>query len=125
MVFDTDVLIWVFRGNVKAAGRIEESRERSLSVVTLMELFQGAGSKREIRLIKSFLEDFGFRTLPLTENIGHRAAVYMEQYAMKSGIRVADALIAATAVENNLSLLSGDNRHYKALGDLDFIAFRP
>lgn len=125
MLFDTDVLIWVFRGNAKAAGRVEESRDRRISVVTLMELLQGARNRREVRLIKDFLGDFGFETVPLTENVGHRAVVYMEEHVLKSGLRMADALIAATAVESNIALLSGDSRHYRVLADLELVVFRP
>jgi len=125
MLFDTDLLIWVFRGNAKAARRIEESPARNVSVVTLMELLQGARDRREVRLIKKFLADLGFRTIPLSENIGHRAVIYMELHAPKSGLRLADALIAATAVENNFALLSGDLRHYRALADLNLVTFRP
>ncbi len=125
MLFDTDVLIWVLRGNRKAAACIEESKDRSIAVVSLMELFQGARDRPEIRLIKDFLGDFGFRTVPLTENIGHRAVIYMEQQALRSGLRMADALIAATAVENDLCLLSGDSRHFRALSGLDLQVFRP
>ena len=66
-----------------------------------------------------------FRTLPLTENTGHRAVVYMEEYGLSSGLRVADALIAATAAENSLTLCSGDRSHYRALSELVLKAFRP
>jgi predicted nucleic acid-binding protein len=125
MIFDTDVLIWTFRGNRKAAACIEESEGRSISVISLMELLQGARDRRELRLIKEFLRDFGFRTLPLTENIGHRAVIYMEQHALRSGLRVADALIAATAVEHSRPLLSGDSRHFRTIAGLDFVAFKP
>jgi hypothetical protein len=125
MLIDTDVLIWVFRGNVKAAKCMEEISARSVSVITLMELIQGARDQQEIRLIKDFLGDFDFKTFPLTENIGHRAVIYMEQYGLSSGLRMADALIAATAVENNLALTSGDSRHYRAIAGLDFKPFKP
>jgi len=125
MLFDTDVLIWVFRGHAGAAARVEETADRRLSIVTLMELLQGCRDKREVRLVKSFLLEFGFHTLPLTETIGHRAVIYMEQHILKSRLRMADALIAATAIENNLALLSGDTRHYRALSDLELVAFKP
>jgi predicted nucleic acid-binding protein len=125
MLFDTDLLIWVLRGDPKAASIVDECDDRSISVITLMELIQGSRDARDARLIKEFLFDFGFRTIPLTENIGHRAVVYMEQYARPSGLRVADALIAATAVESGHSLLTGDSRHFRPIAGLDLIAFKP
>jgi predicted nucleic acid-binding protein len=125
MLFDTDILIWILRGNAKAAGFVDGTRDRQISVVTLMELLQGARDGREARLIKGFVADLGFRTLPLTENIGHRAVVYMEGYALSAGLRVADALIAATAAENSLTLCSGDRSHYRAISELVLKPFRP
>ena len=125
MLFDTDVLIWVLRGSAKAAGFVDEIRDRHISIVTLMELLQGARDRRETRLIKTFVADLGFRTLPLTENIGHRAVVYMEEHGLSCGLRVADALIAATAAENTLTLCSGDRSHYRAISELVLKTFRP
>jgi predicted nucleic acid-binding protein len=125
MLFDTDILIWLLRGSAKAAGFVDEILDRYISVVTLMELLQGARDRRETRLIKGFVADLGFRTLPLTENIGHRAVVYMEGHALSSGLRVADALIAATAAENSLTLGSGDRSHYRAIPELALKPFRP
>ena len=125
MLFDTDVLIGVLRGSAKAARLVDETGEREISIVTLMELLEGARDKRETRLIKKFVVELGFRTLPLTENTGHRAVVYMEEYGLSSGLRVADALIAATAAENNLTLCSGDRSHYRAIAELVRLPFRP
>ena len=97
MLFDTDVLIWAFRGNVKAAKAIETAESRQLSVVAYMELLQGARDRREVNAIKSFLADTGFTLVPLSENIGHRASIYMEEYGLKVAMCMADALTAATA----------------------------
>lgn len=125
MVFDTDVLIWVLRGHVKAANVVDAASTRATSVVTYMELLQGARDKREIRAIKSFLVDLQFRTLPLTENIGHRASIYMEEYGLSVSLSMADALIAATAIEANEQLITANDKHYKAIKELELQRFRP
>ena len=125
MLFDTDVLIWVFRGNAKAAKAVDDSPERVVSVVTYMELLQGARDKRELKAIKSFLTDLHFGMLPLTENIGHRASIYMEEYALGASLTMADALLAATAAEHDQTLLTGNDRHFRVIKDLEFKAFRP
>ena len=125
MLFDTDVLIWVFRGNAKAARLIESAEDRNISVVSYMELLQGARDKEEVRTIKRFLVDFGFGMTPLTENIGYRASIYMEEYGLKAGMCMGDALLAATAVENQLALCTGNRKHYGPISDLDLKVFRP
>jgi len=125
MLFDTDVLIWVLRGNPKAARTVEDASARALSIVSYMELLQGARDKREMKAIRSFLADFAFEVVPLSENIGHRAAIYMEQYALKGALRVADALIGATGVETGRTLCSANRKHYRPISDLDLRIFRP
>ena len=76
MIFDTDVFIWIQRGNTKAAHLIESEEERLLSVQSYMELLQCAENRKQHEQTKSFLRDFGFGTLPLSENIGHRASTW-------------------------------------------------
>ncbi len=55
VIFDTDVLVWALRGNLKAAHAINNVPHRALSIVSLMELLQGARSKMEARQIQQFL----------------------------------------------------------------------
>ena len=125
MIFDTDVLILFLRGNANAAQAVDAEENRSISLVTYMELLQGSRNKHEAHKIKAFLKDFGFSTLPLTENIGHRASIYIEEYALSCSIGVADALVAATAVEEFEALLSANSKHYKCVKELNLRQFQP
>ncbi len=125
MLFDTDVFIWVQRGNLKAVSAINIATERYLSAQTYMELLQGAQNKTQQRITKGFISELGFVTLPLTENIGHRALIYIEEYGISSGLRAGDAIIAATAVENNLPLCSANEKHYRVIKDLVLKVLKP
>lgn len=125
MIFDTDVLIWVQRGNLKAARTVERSADRYLSVLSYMELLQAAQNRRQHDYVVSFLSELDFHTLPLSENIGHRAAVYVAEYTLSHGVRAADAIVAATATEHNLVLCSGNAKHYRAIQELKLKVFRP
>ena len=125
MIFDTDILIWIERGSTKAARLVEQANERFISVQTFLELLQCAENKAQHDCTKQFLKDFGFRTLPLSDTIGHRAIVYIEEYSLSHGLRAGDALIAATATENNLMLCSSNAKHFKPIKELKFKAFRP
>jgi len=125
MIFDTDIFIWVQRGNEKAAKLMEKAEERYLSIQTYMELLQYAKNRTQHKNTKDFLTAFGFIILPLTENIGHRAAIYIEEYTLSSNLGSGDAVIAATAVENNMPLTSGNAKHFRVIKDLQFKAFKP
>jgi hypothetical protein len=125
MIFDTDVLIWVQRGSRKAARLVDLSQRRCVSVLTLMELLQCARDRMELQRNKSFLKDLAFETFPLTENVGHRAAIYVEQYALSHGMRAADAIIAATAAEAAVPLATANVRHFRHLSEIELVPFRP
>lgn len=125
MLFDTDILIWIQRGNHRAAALVEKEEERCISVLTYMELLQGAKEKRQHKHILDFLREFSFRILPLSENIGHRAAIYIEQYSLSYGLRAGDAIIAATAAESGLTLCTSNARHYKPIKELKLRTFKP
>ena len=125
MIFDTDIFIWVQRGNPKAAKLIDQSKERYLSVYSYMELLQTAKNKQQHDTVHDFLLSFNFLVLPLTENIGHRALIYIEEYSLSHGIRAGDAIIAATAAENKLTLVSSNVKHFKPIKELKLKFFKP
>jgi predicted nucleic acid-binding protein len=125
MIFDTDIFMWVQRGNLKAVKVMEKEEQRFLSLQTYLELLQGAKNKSQHTNTLGFLKDFDFKLLPLTENIGHRAAVYIEEYAISHGLRAGDAIIAATAIEHNLVLCSSNSKHFKAIKELKLKVFIP
>ena len=125
MLFDTDVLVWVLRGNLNAAKIVEASKDRHVSIVTYMELLHGARDRREVKKIKTFLNDLAFVMMPLSENIGHRASIYIEEYGLKVSMCMADALLAATAVESGHTLCTANRKHYSSIGELDLRVFRP
>ena len=120
MVFDTDMIIWLMKGNTKAAKIVDEAAQRYMSILTRMELLQGARDKVHVSRVTSFIAEYDFVVLPLTDNIGHRALIYIEEYALAHGLRANDAIIAATAAENNLPLCSSNVKHYKPIKDLKF-----
>lgn len=125
MLFDTDILIWIQKGNKKAANLVTNENSRYISIQTYMELFQYARSKKEHQIVRSFLKEMEFTILPFNENIGHRAAVYIEEYTLSSGLRAGDAIIAATSIENNLILSTANQKHFKDIKDIQVKVFRP
>jgi hypothetical protein len=125
MLFDTDIFIWVQRGDQKAAKLIDRSSDRFLSVYSYLELLQTAKNREQQDYVHDFLSSFGFVALPLTENIGHRALIYIETYSLSYGLRSGDAIIAATAAENNMTLVSGNAKHLRPIDGLKLKIFKP
>ena len=125
MIFDTDVMIWAFRGNRRALKAIDDAAERAISSVTYMELLQGVRNKDEMREMKKFLSRLSFATISVTANISNRAMTIMEETALRSDLGVCDALIFATACETGDVLLSGNKKHFKEVPLLNAMEFRP
>jgi len=125
VIFDTDILIHCERGNGHALELLNQAEGRCISSITEMELLQGARSTKELRETRIFLMEYGFSVLPLTENIGHRATLYIEEYTLVSGLHLTDALIAATAMERGLVLVTGNVKNFKMIPGLQVKAFRP
>ncbi len=125
MLFDTDILNWIQRGNEHAADLVESTAGRAISIQSYMELLQCAQNRKQQKDTREFLRDFNFLILPLTEKIGHRASIYVEEYSLGHGLRAGDALIAAMATENNLTLATSNAKHFKPVQDLTVKIFKP
>ena len=90
-----------------------------------MELVQGMRNKEEFRLLRQTIHEHQWDILPLSENISHRATVFIENYALSHGMQLADALIAASAVESGAALMTANTKHYKVIPELDLKIYRP
>jgi len=124
VIFDTDIIIWIQRGSKRAANLVDSEDDRCISIITYMELLQNAQNKEQQTIIKKYLNEMDFTILAVSANIGHRASIYIEEYSLSNGVSTDDALIAATAIENNQALVSGNNKHYKPIRDLNFKRFQ-
>ena len=125
MLVDTDVLIWFLRGRNSALDAIRRCSSVELCAASYMELVQGVHDKSELRMLLRTIRINGWRILPLTESISHRATLYVESYALSDGMRVADALIAASAVQSGAALMTANVRHYTYIPDIALEHYRP
>jgi predicted nucleic acid-binding protein len=125
MLFDTDVLIWFLRGDTLAARLIDSERNRNVSIVSFMELIQGAKTRREATAIRRFLRDLAFSLIPVDEAISYLAASLMEEHSQSNGLQVADAFIAATARESADVLATENVRHFRGIAGVRLKPFRP
>jgi predicted nucleic acid-binding protein len=125
VIFDSDVLIWFYRGDENAKELIDATADRATSIVSVMELLQGARSKAEMKTTQEFIRNAGLRVIPLNEQIGHLAAAFIEEHALSGGLRIEDALIAATARDSGEVLATANVRHFRPIRNLQLKAFRP
>lgn len=51
--------------------------------------------------------------------------IFVEEYSLSHSVRAGDAIIAATAIENNLSLITANYEHFKPIKELSLCVFKP
>ncbi len=125
MLIDSDVLIWLTRGNAKANQRLCQLTPWRISTITYLELAQGCRNKQELERAKQGLTAMQTIILPVTPGISERAMQLIDNYTLSHGLQLADALIASTAIEHKLILLTGNIKHFSAIPELTIERFEP
>jgi predicted nucleic acid-binding protein len=125
MLIDSDVLVWLTRGHVGAAKRLHALNPWRISAVTYIELAQGCRDKAELARLKKGLAARHTEILPITPAISERAASLIDSLALSHGLRLADALIGATAIELGAALITANVKHFAAVEGLVIEAFDP
>ncbi len=125
MLIDTDVLIWYLKGNQKAYAVLESQSNFYISVISYMELVQGMRNKLELKALRQNLRRWPARILYINEDISAKAMFYVEQHFLSHSINLGDALIGATAVMSGEPLFTANDKHYKAIKEIEIEKFRP
>jgi predicted nucleic acid-binding protein len=63
--------------------------------------------------------------LPITTAISERASRLVEEHFLAHHLQLADALIAATAIEHKLPIVTSNTKHFQAVKTLKIEAFKP
>jgi predicted nucleic acid-binding protein len=125
MLVDTDVLIWHLRGYPQATRRLDELGTLTLSAISWLEVLQGIRNKAELVAVKKMLQHRAATLLPVSEAITQRAIELMEAITLSHGLQMGDALIAATALDHGLPVLTANVKHFGAVQGLKVEAFIP
>ena len=125
MLIDTDVLIWLLRGHQGAVIRLNRLPKIRLSAVTYMELVQGMRNKQELQALQRTIKGYQWEIILLNNTISQSAINYVETFFHSHSLRLADALIAATAVQHGLTLLTANSKHYQMIAELNREVFCP
>jgi predicted nucleic acid-binding protein len=111
---DSTILIDLSRGNEDAILFCDHERKTgqkiAISVMSSMELLVGCRDKKELNSMLKFLAEFV--VIDISVPISKRAHQLMVQFRMSHRLVIPDAFIAATALEENLNLLTSNIRHF-------------
>jgi hypothetical protein len=114
ILVDSDILIEVSRGkNTDIVSKWLDVSNADVAVlyspVSVAELCAGARPGEHDALTRLFR---ALKPAPIDEETGLRAGRYLQQFRKSHGVEMADALIAANAVENRAKLWTRNHKHY-------------
>ena len=125
MLFDTDVLIWLSRGDAKAVKAVNTDSDRVISAVTYMEFLAGCENKQKLAAFQKLLDVYDFEIIEISSSISAMAGNLVYQYALSHSLEMGDALIAATVIKKGVMLLTANDKDYRFIGGLSIKKFRP
>ena len=117
LLLDTNVLVEIWRGKSEPANVISRYY-CGLETITCLEFLQGVNHKQRQKA-DAFLAEFEF--IPFAPEISFRALSLIRAYSHRNGMRMADALIAATALETEIALFTFNARHFNFIEGLKLI----
>jgi predicted nucleic acid-binding protein len=114
---DTDVLIDVSRNNQGAITWIDHlGDDWALSAMTALELISGAKNKREVQLIDRLSKPTRQFLSPML--LASARTICSRSTPSPTGLRTFDSLIAATAIEEQKTLVTRNHKHFKMISGL-------
>lgn len=112
-LIDTDVLIWVLRGNkdyLELLEKLKAQEELSISTITIAEIYKNIFPS-EIVKTENLLNEF--LVWDVNTSTAKQAGFYWQQYSKHlKNLSLMDCLIAGCANVNNLTLVSLNAKHF-------------
>jgi predicted nucleic acid-binding protein len=125
LLIDTDILIDYLKGVQPACVLLDSAHfDFYYSYWTRKELLAKAGlSDRERQEIENLLARF--RLAPVDDGVAEKYWMLLKKYESQ-GLRQADAIIAATAWQRNLPLLTRNQKHFRFIAEIELApVYRP
>lgn len=117
-LLDTNILSKIFYGNVDVKNFVD-SLSVGIETIVYIECIQGSISNSDKRRIQRSLEKLKFYSL--TKEIGEKAIKLIDTYSNSHGLLLADAIIAATALEYDLTLITYNTNDFQFIKGLKIL----
>jgi len=89
-----------------------------MSSITKMELLLGATNKIDFGIVEKKLNRFTIIIILINGRINLKAIELIQSYRLSHGLALADAMIAATAIETKLKLFTYNIKDFKFISKL-------
>jgi predicted nucleic acid-binding protein len=124
IIVDSDILILVSRNDPSAIlylDTLEKTRGVAVSAVSAFELIIGSLNKTDQAAITKFLARF--EHIHIGEDTSEAALTLLERYRLSHGLLMADALIAATALVNDLEIVTRNTKDFRFINGLRLVEY--
>ncbi len=113
VLFDSNILIDALKGYEQALQELAYWDEPAISVVTWMEVYAGA-TPNEVPRLDELMANIGFEIIQTDEAI-MKLAAQIRGESIRKGPKIAlpDAIIMATAMHRNLTVITRNKRDFK------------
>ena len=121
---DTDILSFYFKGDSKVVAKFNDYLKEfdviNISIITYYEILGGLKFKKAERQIKEFEEFVSNNTIiHISEQSAKLSGdIYADLRQKGITIGTSDILIAGIAIENELTLVTNNERHYESIKGL-------
>lgn len=117
LLLDTSILVDYLRNRPAAVAYVEATAEAQLlSAVVVAELYGGVRDGAERVALDTLVA--AYVVLPITSSLAVEGGLLWRQYRASHGVGFADALLAATALAHNATLVTLNAKHFPMLPDV-------
>jgi predicted nucleic acid-binding protein len=118
---DTNVLIHAFNGRQETINKLENFGfdEIAISVITVMELYQGMGNKAELAQMKKKLKYYD--VIEIDPAISKLATELVEKFRLSNGLQIPDAIIGATSIIYQTPLFTYNIKDFSFIPDIKLL----
>jgi tRNA(fMet)-specific endonuclease VapC len=124
VLVDTDILSYYFKGDINVIEHfniyLQEYETINISIITYYEILSGLKFKKAKKQIMEFEEFVGSNSvIHITENSSKISSdIYTDLRNKGLTIGSSDILIAGIAIENDLTLVTNNEKHFSSIINL-------
>ena len=115
---DTNIFIDWFNGDERTIRQLRKIglENVALSVITAMELIQGADNKQQLRRLRKNLNNYSI--VNFSADVSELSLRFVEDYKLSHHLQIPDAIIAATAVHYQIPLFTYNTKDFKYIPNI-------
>ncbi|MEZ5043388.1 MAG: type II toxin-antitoxin system VapC family toxin [Saprospiraceae bacterium] len=115
---DTNIFIHAFNGNEETIESLKRVGIENivLSSITVMELYQGMGNKKELEIMKKRIKYYD--VIEIDERVSNLAKELIEKYALSLGLKIPDSIIGATAIIHEVEIYTYNLKDFHYLPNI-------